>query len=79
MEELVGRERSLYYDHYPDKHRFPCASKEIWPSDIKADDQREGDAGRSLYTASTCVCVCVRVCVCGCVCVPETHSLCVLN
>lgn len=33
MEELVGRERSLYYDHYPDKRWFLYMSTGIWPSD----------------------------------------------
>ena len=53
MEELVGRERSLYYDHYPDKRWFLYMSKGIWPSDNgRADDQREHDAGPRRYTTS---------------------------
>lgn len=46
MEELVGRERCLYYDHYPDRRWFLYMSKGIGASDMgRVDDQREPDPG----------------------------------
>lgn len=64
MEELVGRERFFYHDHYPDKRWFLYMSNGIWSSDNGgADDQREPDVGPvdALHPCEGCRFSCLRI------------------
>lgn len=67
MEELVGRERSFYYDHYPDKRSFLYTSKGIRPSD-NGEPMTRGNATQALTLrlirvkdAASCVCELVTI------------------